>query len=145
MKTGLVIAIATVAVALGVYGYSQTGQAKSGAGPFSSPAAIKGPIEIALPEALGGMAALGQPVFEKNCATCHGANGTGSENGPPLVHVIYEPNHHGDGSFYMAVAKGVRAHHWRYGNMPPVEGVSEPQVRAIIAYIRTLQRANGIE
>jgi mono/diheme cytochrome c family protein len=45
----------------------------------------------------------------------------------------------------MAVMKGVRAHHWRFGDMPPVEGVSEAQIAGIVAYIRTLQRANGIE
>ncbi len=145
MTKRLIASFAAVIIALGGYWFLQQGPAKSDTGPFSSPAAIKGPIDIIVPETLGGMAALGAPVFARNCAACHGDNGAGSESGPPLVHVIYEPNHHGDGSFYMAVAKGVRAHHWRFGNMMPVDGVSETEVRAIIAYIRTLQRANGVE
>ena len=64
--------------------------------------------------------------------------------GPPLVHVIYEPSHHGDAAFVLAVRPGVRAHHWPFGNMLPVEGVSDRAVADIIAYVRALQRANGI-
>jgi len=37
---------------------------------------------------------------------------------------------------------GVR--HWRFGDMPPVEGLSRRDVAAIVAYVRELQRANGI-
>jgi len=39
---------------------------------------------------------------------------------------------------------GVRAHHWSFGNMPAVEGLTRADVKMIIAYIRELQRANGI-
>jgi len=39
---------------------------------------------------------------------------------------------------------GVRGHHWPFGDMPPVEGVTRGDVTMIIAYIRELQRANGI-
>ena len=67
------------------------------------------------------------------------------EVAPPLVHIIYEPGHHGDESFQRAVALGVRAHHWRFGNMAPVEGLTREDVALIVAYIRELQRANGIE
>ena len=63
---------------------------------------------------------------------------------PPLVHKIYEPNHHGDLSFQLAAKNGVRAHHWPFGNMPPIEGVSENEVSEIIVYVRELQRANDI-
>ena len=103
-------------------------------------------ISVVVPGNFSAAALEGQDLFAANCAVCHGKNaagGTGS--GPPLVHIIYEPNHHGDGSFYRAVAQGVRAHHWPFGNMPAVAGVSETQVTKIIAYVRELQRANGIQ
>ena len=87
----------------------------------------------------------GKALFDTNCSACHGRNASGSEQGPPLVHIIYEPNHHGDASFYRAAALGVRAHHWRFGNMPAVEGVTEADVAKIIDYVRALQRANGID
>jgi hypothetical protein len=44
----------------------------------------------------------------------------------------------------LAVKNGVRAHHWRFGDMPPVEGVSDEDATKIVAYVRELQRANGI-
>ncbi|MDE0148801.1 MAG: cytochrome c [Rhodospirillaceae bacterium] len=102
-------------------------------------------VEIVLPDALSDRAQSGKRLFDENCVTCHGPNAAGQEElGPPLVHIIYEPGHHGDESFQRAVALGVRAHHWRFGNMAPVEGLSRDDVALIVAYIRELQRANGI-
>jgi hypothetical protein len=63
---------------------------------------------------------------------------------PPLVHIIYEPSHHGDESFQRAVAMGVRGHHWPFGDMPPVGGITRADVKMITFYIRELQLANGI-
>ena len=81
---------------------------------------------------------------EQNCAACHGAKAEGSDNGPPLVHKIYESSHHADFAFQMAAKGGVRAHHWRFGDMPPVPGVTEKQVEWIVTYVREIQRENGI-
>ncbi|MEE9388504.1 MAG: cytochrome c, partial [Paracoccaceae bacterium] len=36
-------------------------------------------------------------------------------------------------------------HHWRFGSMPPVEGLTDGDVAMVVDYVRTLQRANGIE
>ena len=102
-------------------------------------------VEVALPEALSENAQIGKVAFEAKCAVCHGTNAAGQDGvAPPLVHKIYEPSHHGDGSFLVAVRNGVRAHHWRFGNMPPVDGLTEGDVKMIVAYVRELQRANGI-
>ena len=87
----------------------------------------------------------GQAVFDRHCAACHGPGATGSDRGPPLVHRIYEPGHHSDAAFHRAVRNGVRAHHWPFGDMPPVDGVSERDVTLIVEYVRGLQRAHGIE
>lgn len=86
----------------------------------------------------------GKRLFEKNCAACHGQNLRGTEQGPPLLDRIYEPSHHGDASFQMAVRYGARAHHWRFGDMKPVPGVSADEVAHITAYVRQQQRAVGI-
>ena len=56
----------------------------------------------------------------------------------------YEPGHHPDAASYRAVNQGVVSHHWSFGNMPPVPGVSQRSVGQIVAYVRELQRANGI-
>jgi len=87
----------------------------------------------------------GERLFNDNCARCHGTRAAGTDAGPPLVHTVYEPNHHADIAFQRAVALGVPAHHWRFGNMPPVPGVDEAAVVRITAYVRWLQRQAGIE
>lgn len=97
-----------------------------------------------MPE-ISGTAAVGRTIFENTCAACHGVQGVGTaEAGPPLIHKIYEPSHHGDDSFQRAVANGVRAHHWQFGDMPPLEGLTRGDVAMVIDYIREIQRANGI-
>ncbi|NVO54328.1 c-type cytochrome [Rhodobacteraceae bacterium B1Z28] len=101
-------------------------------------------VAIQMPP-IEGHAAFGQRIFENACAACHGSNAVGVEGaGPPLIHVIYEPSHHADESFQRAVAMGVRSHHWQFGDMPPVEGLTRGDVSMVIDYIREIQRANGI-
>lgn len=102
-------------------------------------------VDVTVPDTLSANAVIGKTAFEAKCAVCHGANAAGQDGvAPPLVHKIYEPSHHGDATFLLAAKNGVRAHHWRFGNMPPVEGLTDGDVKMIIAYVRELQRANGI-
>jgi mono/diheme cytochrome c family protein len=86
----------------------------------------------------------GAELFRKNCSVCHGSYANGSNKGPPLVNKIYNPTHHADLAFNLAVKNGVRRHHWRYGDMPPQPGVSPEAVGHIVAYVRALQRQAGI-
>ena len=86
----------------------------------------------------------GAALFAENCARCHGVAADGTNMGPPLVHRLYEPGHHPDFSFQSAVKNGVIAHHWNFGDMPPVAGLSEDDVAQIVAYVRELQREGGI-
>ena len=86
----------------------------------------------------------GRALFDANCTACHGQNAVGSDRGPPLLHRIYERSHHSDLAFLLAVRKGIRAHHWKYGNMPTVDGVSDDESVQIIAYLRDFQHAKGI-
>lgn len=102
-------------------------------------------VEITVPEILSANAQVGKMVFEAKCSVCHGADAVGQTDvAPPLVHKIYEPSHHADESFHRAVSQGVRQHHWTFGNMPPVEGLTRGDVTMVIAWVRELQRANGI-
>jgi len=104
------------------------------------------PDSILVPETLSGPAYFGQIAFEDSCVSCHGKNGAGDTGkGPPLIHPIYEPSHHSDEAFQRAATTGVQSHHWNFGDMPPVEGITEDTVALIATYIRELQRANGIE
>ncbi len=86
----------------------------------------------------------GRPLYSKNCSSCHGLMMSGSKLGPPLNHKIYEPSHHANLSFYRAVKEGVRAHHWKFGDMPPQPQVTPTEVAHIIAYVRSRQQKSGI-
>ncbi len=112
-----------------------TGSGPPGLGPASPPSALPG----LPPQAQPGMTA-----FNANCAVCHGANAAGTNQGPPLVHRVYEPNHHQDFAFRNAVRNGVPSHHWQFGDMLPVPGLSDEEVDSIICYVRELQRDEGI-
>ncbi|MCE7028873.1 c-type cytochrome [Jiella avicenniae] len=136
MKPGkTTIAVTAVIVAVG--GFLMWRAASPGAG------AADHVVDVTVPD-LSAQASHGQKLFAENCAACHGENGGGTEQGPPLIHRIYEPNHHGDQAFLIAATQGARAHHWPFGNMPPVEGVTPRQIQDIVAYVREVQKANGI-
>lgn len=102
----------------------------------------KGHVDVTVPQ-LSDMAAFGQTVFNETCAKCHGENGAGTEQGPPLIHQIYNPGHHSDQSIHNAMRNGVRQHHWPYGNMPK-QAVGFYASSAIVKFIREVQDANGI-
>lgn len=101
-------------------------------------------VAVTEPETYSALARDGKTLFDQNCAACHGANASGTDTGPPLVHDIYNPGHHADEAFVLAARNGVRAHHWPYGDMSPVDGVNEAQARAIATFVRELQVVNGI-
>lgn len=87
----------------------------------------------------------GAELYAQACATCHGADLLGTDQGPPFLDRVYEPGHHPDVAFVAAAMMGVRSHHWDFGNMPPIEGITEEQVEAIVAFVREEQRAAGIQ
>jgi mono/diheme cytochrome c family protein len=101
-------------------------------------------VQVSVPK-LTAIQQQGEQLFNENCASCHGQDAAGQDGvAPPLVHIIYEPNHHGDMSFQLAAQRGVKQHHWQFGNMPAVPSVTPGDVTKIIGYVRSLQRANGI-
>ncbi|MFK5997330.1 MAG: cytochrome c [Rhodobacterales bacterium] len=102
------------------------------------------PISVIIPE-FTAAARTGETYFNAKCAACHGKNAAGTENGPPFLHRFYRPAHHGDEAFQRAPKLGVQAHHWNFGNMPPVQGITRAEISKIITYVRELQVANGIK
>ncbi|HSJ24269.1 MAG TPA: c-type cytochrome [Longimicrobiales bacterium] len=87
----------------------------------------------------------GAALYETWCQACHGPQATGTDQGPPLVHPVYRTRHHGDAAFQLAVSQGVRAHHFRFGDMPPIPGPDDDDVAAITRYVRWLQSEAGID
>ncbi|HSA88015.1 MAG TPA: c-type cytochrome [Nitrospira sp.] len=113
----------------------------------AAPACSQNGVE---PKATGIVAAApadlreGEEKFNANCSACHGIGGIGTTQGPPLVHKVYEPNHHGDAAFQRAAANGVKAHHWQFGDMPKINAVKPEDVDHITKYVRWLQKQAGI-
>lgn len=85
----------------------------------------------------------GERAFVTSCAVCHGAEAVGTARGPSLLSVVYEPGHHPDEAFRSAARNGVTQHHWEFGDMPPVGGLDDTELEAIISYVRGLQEKNG--
>ncbi len=111
----------------------------------ATPPANGAMVVVSLPAQFTEAEQMGNRAFDATCAACHGTNAQGKDGvAPPLVHKIYEPNHHGDMAFVLAAQNGVRAHHWSFGDMPAVPGLTQADVLTIVAYIRALQRENGI-
>ena len=88
---------------------------------------------------------VGADLYEANCAECHGSDLRGTDRGPSHLSEVYVPSHHGDAAFSLAVLRGVRQHHWRFGDMPPVEGLDEAEITAIVAHVRSVQEREGFE
>lgn len=87
----------------------------------------------------------GLTIFQTNCVACHGPSGSGTVQGPPLVHQVYRSNHHANLSFHLAVRDGVKSHHWNYGDMKPIPEITPEETEHVIAYIRREQRRKGLE
>ncbi len=85
----------------------------------------------------------GLVAFAGECARCHGRLAEGTERGPNLIHADYGPRVRTDAQFRRAVREGMPARRG-YGAMPPIEGVSERRLERMIAFLRELQRVNGI-
>ena len=137
-------ALAAVAVIAGGY-YFVSGAPDEQAG--RAPADPEGTaiVSVTPPATLSAKAQIGETAFNAKCIACHGPGAEGQKGvAPPLVHKIYEPSHHGDMAFVLAAQNGVRSHHWPFGDMPPVEGLTRADVLNIVAYVRELQRENGI-
>ena len=99
--------------------------------------------DIKQPKLLG-KAAFGKLAYDKFCAPCHGQNIAGTDQGPSFMSPVYNSRHHPDRAFFIAATQGARAHHWQFGDMPPVDGVTEQQIGMIVEYVRAMQNENGL-
>ncbi len=90
------------------------------------------------------LVAAGATVYATECAACHGADLRGTGSGPPFLDPTYAPNHHSDAAFFLAVRQGVQPHHWDFGPMPPRPSLTDDDIAAVVAYIRSKQIEAGI-
>jgi len=133
MRNIIVIAIAAI---LGAVWFFTQGEPSPQAAQNSTPSII-------VPE-LSAAAQTGETYFNAKCAACHGTNGAGTQRGPTFIHKIYRGGHHADEAFQRAAKFGAQSHHWNFGDMPPVTGITRAEVAKIVTYIREIQVANEI-
>lgn len=81
--------------------------------------------------------ALGEEVFADNCQTCHGPEARGGLAGPPLVHEMYQDLT--DDDIRTVIAQGKAPENWEFAAMPPIPGLDDSEVAAVIAYVRQQQ------
>ncbi|VAW08509.1 hypothetical protein MNBD_ACTINO02-292 [hydrothermal vent metagenome] len=106
---------------------------------------MTGLSEFNIPVQDPALVAEGEVLYQASCATCHASNLEGTAVGPSHLSVIYNPEHHSDEGFRRAVLGGVQAHHWGFGDMPAITGLTDDDLGKIIAYIRENQRIKGFE
>ena len=106
---------------------------------------MTGQSEFDIPVQDPALVAEGDVLYQASCAVCHGSDLRGTAIGPSQLSVVYQPGHHSDESYMNAVFNGVPAHHWDFGNMPPVSGLTESDMDRIIAFVRENQRIEGFE
>lgn len=87
----------------------------------------------------------GATLYQRNCASCHGADLRGTALGPLQLSIVYEPSHHSDESYRRAIRQGVAAHHWGFGPMPAISGLDDAEIDAIIGHVREVQAREGFE
>jgi cytochrome c551/c552 len=106
---------------------------------------MTGLSEFNIPVQDPALVAEGEVLYQASCASCHASNLEGTAVGPSHLSVIYNPEHHSDAGFARAVISGVQAHHWGFGDMPPIAGLTDDDLVKIIAYVRENQRVRGFE
>lgn len=103
-----------------------------------------GPADQTASEAMSTeqLVAEGENLYRSSCAQCHGDDLGGTNAGPQLLHPLYGPDRLSDDAIADAVSGGVPPRHWDFGPMP-MQAVGDDDLRAIIAYVRSVQRAQG--
>jgi hypothetical protein len=57
-----------------------------------------------------------------------------------MLHLYYQPSHHGDQCFHSAALKGVRQHQRACGNIPSVERTTVKKMDSLVPYVRYYQK-----
>lgn len=146
MTRTLILWLVAFAVIGLLFWYLSSSTQQADTGQSAIPAGSTALVAVSVPTEFSAEGMAGKIAFDAKCAVCHGESAQGTKGkAPSLIQTIYRPAHHADFAFVLAVQNGVRAHHWPFGNMPPIEGLEQTEVLNIATYVREIQRENGIE
>ena len=88
--------------------------------------------------------ARGHTIFQSTCAVCHGDNLSGTSMAPSMLQPAFAPGQTPDIAFANAIQRGVPQKRFTKGPMPAQPSVAAKDIPAVIAYVRSVQQANGI-
>jgi cytochrome c6 len=133
LEAGIWLLLAALLIPAGVVGYviGQNDQPKTKTVTVTTSAAPAAAAGAAKPAATGGAVAgatvaAGAPIFAKNCAVCHGADGKGGSGGPDLTSIPSAKNF--DTVVHQVTNGGVA--------MPPFKGrLSTSQIDSVALYV----------
>lgn len=86
----------------------------------------------------------GRLAFERECASCHGSTGGGTENGPNLIAARYGPSEMADALIRGAVLNGVPQRSAAHPGMPALPQLRPQELDSVLRFLREIQRANDI-
>lgn len=87
----------------------------------------------------------GAALVARSCAACHGPDLAGTAVGPSLLIDLYGPAQLTDQAIVDAIRDGVPPQRFSFGPMPMIAGLDDDEVAAIVAHVRALQAAAGID
>jgi mono/diheme cytochrome c family protein len=81
----------------------------------------------------------GKALYDKECAKCHGANGNGdTKMGKKLGAKDYTKEAIDDAKAFKATKEGLKEGDKTL--MKPIEGATDDQIKAVIAYMKTFKK-----
>lgn len=81
----------------------------------------------------------GERLYNSYCLSCHGRHGRGDGLGAPMLDSLFLAPLVPDTAFFVAVRQGANQKYYSFGAMPPLQRVSDAEVRAILGYVRWVQ------
>lgn len=135
----IAVGVAAAVILLAVAGGGEQGDTSLPRDPMTGKSVFSIPVQTP------ALVAEGEVLYQASCATCHTVSAEGTALGPSHLSVIYNPDHHADAAFVRAVVGGVASHHWGFGDMLPISGLTDDDLVRIIAFVRESQRIKGFE
>ena len=97
------------------------------------------------PAPLSEQEELGQAVYARSCAPCHGGELRGTTRGPAPLSMAMAPDQLSDDAMRAAIVEGTDGVDSEFGPMSPMQQLADAEVDGVIAYLRAEQARQGLD